>query len=111
MRCPGDYNDYEQLISQPKARDFRCAETSQPGKIPVTRGGMAWALTLFSLILLVLLTIFIVQNQEGMTIAFIGIERSMASGTALLIAAVGGGLLVGTVGTARILQLRFPHRP
>ncbi|MGK3958784.1 LapA family protein [Arthrobacter sp. R4] len=89
--------------------------SATPGRVSrertaVTRAGMAWAATIASLVLLVLLIIFIVQNQEGVTIAFIGLEGTIASGIALLIAAVGGGLLVAAAGTARILQLRSRTR-
>lgn len=76
----------------------------------VTRAGMAWAATIASLILLILLITFIVQNQNDVTIAFFGLEGTISSGIALLIAAVGGGVLVAVAGTARILQLRSRTR-
>lgn len=75
-----------------------------------TRAGMAWAATIASLILLILLITFIIQNQNDMTIVFFGLEGTIASGIALLIAAVGGGVLVAVAGTARILQLRSGTR-
>ncbi|WP_457963393.1 hypothetical protein M1E17_18415 [Arthrobacter sp. D1-29] len=68
--------------------------------------GMAWSATITSLILLVLLIAFIVQNQEDLTITLFGLKATIASGLALLIAAAGGGLLVAAAGTARILQLK-----
>lgn len=71
---------------------------------------MAWAATIASLILLILLITFIIQNQNDMTIVFFGLEGTIASGIALLIAAVGGGVLVAVAGTARILQLRSRTR-
>lgn len=79
-------------------------------RVAVTRAGMAWVATTASLILLVLLITFIIQNQEDVTIIFFGLEGTIASGVALLIAAVGGGLLVAVAGTARILQLRSSRR-
>lgn len=78
--------------------------------VAVTRAGTAWVATVASLILLVLLITFIVQNQEDVTIVFFGLEGTIASGIALLIAAVGGGLLVAVAGAARILQLRSSSR-
>lgn len=79
-------------------------------RVAVTRAGMAWVATIASLILLVFLITFIIQNQEDVTIAFFGLEGTIASGIALLIAAVGGGLLVAVAGAARILQLRSSSR-
>lgn len=67
---------------------------------------MAWASTIASLVLLILLIVFIVQNQNDVTIYFFGLEGTIASGIALLIAAVGGGVLVAVAGAARILQLK-----
>lgn len=78
--------------------------------VAVTRAGMAWVATIASLILLVLLITFIIQNQEDVTIAFFGLQGTIASGIALLIAAVAGGLLVAVAGAARILQLRSSSR-
>ena len=79
-------------------------------RLAVTRAGMAWAATVAALILLVFLIIFIVQNQDDITVRFIGLEGRIASGIALFIAAVGGGVLVAVAGAARILQLRSRSR-
>lgn len=78
--------------------------------VAVTRTGTVWVATIASLILLVLLITFIIQNQEDVTIVFFGLEGTVASGVALLIAAVGGGLLVAAAGAARILQLQSSSR-
>ena len=78
--------------------------------VAITRAGMAWVATIASLILLVLLITFIIQNQDDVTIAFFGLQGTIASGMALLIAAVAGGLLVAVAGAARILQLRSSSR-
>lgn len=68
--------------------------------VAVTRAGTACGATVASLILLVLLITFIVQDQEDVTIVFFGLGGTVASGVALLIAAVGGGLLVAVAGAA-----------
>jgi uncharacterized integral membrane protein len=59
------------------------------------------------LVVLVLLIVFFVQNQDMVTVRFFGLEGSLALGTTLFIAAVGGGVLVALAGGARILQLRI----
>jgi uncharacterized integral membrane protein len=72
----------------------------------VTRAGVIWAGVVASLVLLILLIIFILQNQEQAMVKFLGFEGSVPLGMALFIAAVTGGVLVAVAGGARILQLR-----
>jgi len=57
-------------------------------------------------LILILLLIFITQNTTSTTLTFFGWHWSLPLGVAILLAAVGGGLLTVAVGTARILQLR-----
>jgi uncharacterized integral membrane protein len=57
-------------------------------------------------IVLVLLLVFILENTQSVQITYFGASGHLALGVALLLAAVGGALLVGIVGTARITQLK-----
>ena len=57
-------------------------------------------------LILILLLIFVAQNVEAASFAFFAWQWSLPKGVAILLAAVGGGLLTVAVGTARILQLR-----
>lgn len=66
-----------------------------------------WVAVAVGLAVLVLLIVFFVQNQDMVTVRFFGLEGSLALGTTLFIAAVGGGVLVALAGGARILQLRI----
>jgi uncharacterized integral membrane protein len=88
----------------------RTATTSTPAPAPgppkVTRAGMVWAAVASALVVLVLLIVFILQNQVYVQVAFFGLEGSVPLGIALFIAAVGGGVLVAIAGAARIIQLR-----
>ena len=72
----------------------------------VTRTGMIWAAVASALVVLVLLIIFILQNQALVQVKFFGLEGAVALGVSLFIAAVGGGVLVAIAGAARIIQLR-----
>ncbi|MCB5292532.1 lipopolysaccharide assembly LapA domain-containing protein [Arthrobacter sp. SO3] len=76
----------------------------------VTRAGMIWVAVSAGLILLVLLIIFILQNQDRVTVHYLGAAGELSLGMALFIAAVAGGILVAIAGAARILQLRNQHR-
>jgi uncharacterized integral membrane protein len=57
-------------------------------------------------VVLVLLLVFILENTRRVSISYFGANWHMPLGVALLVAAVAGALIVGIVGTARILQLR-----
>lgn len=72
----------------------------------ITRASAAWVATGVAPLLLVLLVVFILQNQTRVNVKFLGFEGSVALGVALLIAAVGGGILVAVAGVERVMQLR-----
>ncbi|AMM30721.1 hypothetical protein SA2016_2271 [Sinomonas atrocyanea] len=71
---------------------------------------MVWAAVVVALLALVLLIVFILQNQQPASVLFLGLEGTVTLGMALLIAAVGGGILVAAAGAARIVQLRSNAR-
>jgi uncharacterized integral membrane protein len=75
-----------------------------------TRLGMIWTATVVALILLVLLIIFVAQNQDQVMLRYFGFEGQVALGLALFVAAVAGGLVVAAAGAARIIQLRYRDR-
>ncbi|WP_310793546.1 lipopolysaccharide assembly protein LapA domain-containing protein [Pseudarthrobacter phenanthrenivorans] len=77
----------------------------------VTRTGVIWAAVIAALVLLILLIVFIMQNQDLVLVSFLGFEGSVPLGMALFIASVAGAVLVAAAGGARILQLRaHAHR-
>ncbi|RDV10341.1 LapA family protein [Arthrobacter sp. RT-1] len=76
----------------------------------MTRAGVVWAAVVAALALLILLIIFILQNQDLVLVRFLGFEGSLPLGMALFIASVTGGVLVAAAGGARILQLRANAR-
>ncbi|HEX9228969.1 MAG TPA: LapA family protein [Arthrobacter sp.] len=71
---------------------------------------MIWVAVSVGLVLLVLLIIFILQNQDRVTVQYMGVSGELSLGMALFIAAVAGGLLVAIAGAVRILQLRIQRR-
>jgi uncharacterized integral membrane protein len=60
---------------------------------------------LFALVLIILL-IFILQNQTDVKLSFLGAHGSMPIAVAMLFAAVAGALLVAIPGVGRMIQLR-----
>jgi uncharacterized integral membrane protein len=76
------------------------------GEIPKTRTARAHNALIAGAVVLILLLVFILENTKNVKISYFGAGFSMPLGVALLLAAIGGALLVGIVGTARIVQLR-----
>jgi uncharacterized integral membrane protein len=83
------------------------ASKPQPPAAPkFTRAGALWSALIVGFLILIVLLIFIAQNTDPVDLAFLGWRWSLPKGVAILGAAVGGGLLTVTAGTARIFQLR-----
>jgi uncharacterized integral membrane protein len=57
-------------------------------------------------IVLILLLVFILENTQSVEVSYFGASGHVALGVALLLAAVGGALLIGILGAARIAQVR-----
>jgi uncharacterized integral membrane protein len=75
-----------------------------------TRTGAAWlSITLF-VAFVILLIVFIAENNRKVPLHFLGGSWIVSESVALVAAAVGGALLVVLIGTARILQLRLAAR-
>ena len=80
----------------------------QDGDDPLrgSRTAATWAAVTALALLLIMLTVFIVQNTEEAQVAFFGWEGKAPMAAVLLIAATSGMLLVLIAGTLRIWQLR-----
>ncbi len=87
---------------QPAARERQRV----PAKPPRTRVSTAFSGFVAGAIVLIVLLIFILENTESVKISFLGAGGHVALGVALLLAAVGGALIVGILGVARIAQVR-----
>ena len=79
-------------------------------KIKHTRTSGLWVAVGFFAVLLLLLLIFILQNSRTVDVSYMGAHGHLPLGVALLLAAVGGVLLVVLAGAARISQLRTVAR-
>ena len=74
--------------------------------VKFTRAGALWSALIVGFVILVLLLVFIMQNTESTTIQLFAWRWNLPVGIAVLLAAVGGGLVTVLAGSARILQLR-----
>jgi len=57
-----------------------------------------------------MLIVFILQNTSRVEVHYLGLAGSLPLGMALLIAAVGGGVVVAIAAIARVTQLRMKAR-
>lgn len=71
-----------------------------------SRIGGAWTAVAVAAIVLLLLLIFILQNQNTVSVTFFGGSGELPLGVLVLLAAVGGALLVVVLGVARMIQLK-----
>jgi lipopolysaccharide assembly protein A len=91
------------------------AETSQATVLPQhtirrTRMSGVWIAAIAFAVVLLLLLIFILENNHTVDVSYFGAHGHIPLGVALLLAAVFGVLLVALPGTARIIQLRGTAR-
>ena len=84
--------------------------TTRQNAPAATRTGVIWVGVAVSLVLFVLLIVFILQNLQSVTVHSFGLSGAIPLGMALLITAVGGGIMVAIAGIARVTQLRLSAR-
>ena len=82
------------------------ATRPEPAAPPTTKTGIAFGALIAGAIVLIVLLVFILENTASVKISFFGASGHLPLGVALLLAAIGGALLTGIVGGARIVQLR-----
>lgn len=78
----------------------------QPKKVKGSLAGGTWLALIFGALLLIVLLIFIMQNQEPAQLAFFGWTFEFPLGVGLLLAAIAGALIMAMVGAIRMFQLR-----
>ncbi len=74
--------------------------------VPFTRAAALWSALIAGFLILIVLLIFVAQNPDSAQLTFLGWHWTLPLGVAILLAAVGGGLITVLAGTARIYQLR-----
>ncbi|GAB7040361.1 MULTISPECIES: LapA family protein [Catenuloplanes] len=77
---------------------------------PRTRTGATWFGVCVAALLLVVLTVFMLQNTGDVEVSFLAWQGTVPLALALLTAAVGTAILTMAIGTARIAQLRRANR-
>lgn len=107
---PNEYAGVESLspgaADRPAINQRPSDHEQVPATPPRTRTSAAFQGLVAGAIVLILLLIFILENTQSVKVSYIGASGHLSLGVALLLAAVGGGLLVGILGAARIAQVR-----
>lgn len=75
-------------------------------EVKFTRAAALWTSLIFGFLILIVLLIFIAQNTEPASFAFLTWRWNLPLGVAILFAAVCGGLITALVSAARMFQLR-----
>jgi putative membrane protein len=72
-----------------------------------TRLSGAWTAIVVGLVALVVILVFILQNQQSVEVTFLMLHGRLPLAVALLFALILGAVIVVAFGAARILQLRM----
>ncbi|MBV8182238.1 MAG: DUF1049 domain-containing protein [Mycobacterium sp.] len=93
---------------QPSPTDQPDQDSATPPESAVkyTRAASLWSSLTAGFLILIVLLIFITQNTASAQFTFFNLRWTLPLGVAILLAAVGGGLITVLAGTARIYQLR-----
>jgi uncharacterized integral membrane protein len=98
------------IAETPKDEPVPVPDKEAAGPLPGerrTRLSGAWTAIVFGLVLLVVILVFILQNQQSVQIKFLMFEGNLPLAIALLFALILGAVIVVAFGAARILQLRM----
>ncbi len=97
----------EPAPDQPRERDRTPAPArSRQDPLRGSRTSAIWLAVGALVLVLILLTVFILQNTQDVEVSFLGWEGEAPLAAVLLIAATSGLLLAVIAGTLRIWQLR-----
>ena len=84
--------------------------TTEPASAPQKAQGSfaasTWAALIVGFLLLIVLIIFILQNQQEVPMNFLGWSGQLPAGIAYLMFTIGGALIMALVGVWRMLELR-----
>jgi lipopolysaccharide assembly protein A len=84
--------------------------TAEPEALPGerrTRLSGAWTAVVVGLVALIVILVFILQNQQSVEVSFLMFSGHLPLAVALLFAMILGALIVFAFGAARLLQLRM----
>jgi putative membrane protein len=93
-------------MDDPTATEGQVTDKPLPGERQTRLSG-AWTAIVVGLIALVVILVFILQNQQSVEVSFLMFSGHLPLAVALLFALILGAIIVVAFGAARILQLRM----
>jgi len=82
-------------------------------EVPTTGGGKTagvWIALILGAIVLVMLLIFVIQNNTPAAFVYFATEFQLPLGVAMLLAAIAGALVMALVGSVRMMQMGWTIR-
>ncbi|MGH7721805.1 MAG: lipopolysaccharide assembly protein LapA domain-containing protein [Candidatus Dormibacteria bacterium] len=77
-----------------------------PAAVPATRTSMVWWTLGFSLLLLIVVLVFVLQNLSPVSTSLFSVKWTIPLGLDLLLATLLGAVIAFLLGTVRMVQLR-----
>ena len=104
----GDVPTRPTTPERPAAQD----PAPQTSEVPSSGGKTAttWIALILGAIVLVLLLIFVIQNNVSARFQYFGAEFDLPLGVAMLLAAIAGALVMALVGSVRMIQMGWTIR-
>ena len=79
---------------------------AQPTKVKGSIAASTWIALIIGFLLLILLIVFILQNQQSVELNIFAWSGAFPAGIAFLLFAIGGALFMSLIGGWRMLELR-----
>lgn len=95
-------------VPRDEQQDTRTARATDPtldGPKKAGVSGIVWAALILGVIILILLLIFIIQNNVSTRFEYMAWQFSLPLGVAMLLSAVAGALVMALVGSVRMFTL------
>jgi uncharacterized integral membrane protein len=83
---------------------------ARKGPLDVTRTASAWIGLVVGALILILLLVFVLQNNENTKLSILAWDFTLPLGVSMLFAAIAGALIMALAGGTRILQLRKAYK-
>ena len=85
----------------------RSAEPHGTQPAPKSRMAVVWAALIVGAILLILLLVFVIQNNVSTEFEYFTWHFNLPLGVAMLLAAIAGALIMALAGSVRMIQMRW----
>lgn len=89
----------------PSAAPQNDQHSAQPA--PKSRMAVVWAALIVGAILLILLLVFVIQNNVSTEFEYFTWHFNLPLGVAMLLAAIAGALIMALAGSVRMIQMRW----